>query len=615
MPFLGRARVAGPLLTIAAWLVLAGIVRTGLLDSLELNGHDLLVSAAEPSPPSNQLAVVDFDDAAVRDLGFPIRRSVLAEVLRRVSAGGPEVVGIDVLLSERRAPEEDRAMAEALAEAGNVILASSFATDRLPASEPLAEFREHALEVAFVNLWVDSDGFIRRMFLGMRTPEYSGTSFPLALASNYLGQPLQAGPPGTYRLGRTEVRLDGTGLNTALIGTWNPQPAAEVVAVQRLLAGGFDPLVFKGKIVLIGQSSAAAKDSYATPVFRFRSAGRGGAFLPGAEIHAAAVATLLGGKTVRVLGPLGLWTTNLAVIGLVIALILGLKPLHSLPSVLAVAATTWLAAQALYSGHRVWMPFVSTGAAILMALPVGLGYRFLRERWLKSLAEAERRELMSLFERYVSSEVAAEIWQRRTEIVLAGQERMATVLFSDIRSFTALTAGRPSAEVLAWLNDYFNAMSAVVKQNGGFLNKFIGDGLMVVFGVPISQGVAEDARRSVRAALQMLDQVERLNARAGPTRPRLAIGIGVHTGPLTAGGVGSRDRLEYSVIGETVNLASRLEALTKEFKTEIVISSATEELVRGHFETRPLGETAVRGFSGQVRVYAVSTGPRLEVGR
>jgi adenylate cyclase len=234
-----------------------------------------------------------------------------------------------------------------------------------------------------------------------------------------------------------------------------------------------------------------------------------------------------------------------------------------------------------------------------------LGFRFLEERRLKALAEADRRQLMGLFGRYVSSEVADEIWRRRGEIVLAGEERTATVLFSDIRNFTGLTAGQPSGEVLGWLNDYFTAMSQVVQANHGFLNKFIGDGLMVVFGVPLSTSVKDDACRAVRTAIEMLERVDTLNNERGPGRPELKIGIGVHTGRLTAGTVGSRDRLEYSVIGETVNLASRLEGLCKDLKVSVVLSPTTQALVQWAFDTAPLAQTRVRGFDGIMDVHTL----------
>ncbi|MFQ5930298.1 MAG: adenylate/guanylate cyclase domain-containing protein, partial [Acidobacteriota bacterium] len=217
----------------------------------------------------------------------------------------------------------------------------------------------------------------------------------------------------------------------------------------------------------------------------------------------------------------------------------------------------------------------------------------------------QRRELTSLFERYVSPEVAAEILKRRREIVLAGQEKTATVLFSDIRNFTALTTGKPSAQVLSWLNNYFTAMSEIIMRNGGFLNKFMGDGLLVVFGVPLSASVEQDACRAVRSALEMLDRVERINAEKKADQPQFQIGIGLHTGTLTAGNVGTRERMEYSVIGETVNLASRLQALSKEFKVGMLTSSQTQELVKAQFGTELLGEVAIRGFPGRSRVYTV----------
>jgi adenylate cyclase len=255
----------------------------------------------------------------------------------------------------------------------------------------------------------------------------------------------------------------------------------------------------------------------------------------------------------------------------------------------------------------VWLRWVAAEAALALALPVGLGYRFVEERWLKSKVEAERAQLMGIFSRYVSPEVAAEIWSRRGEIVLAGQERVATVLFSDIRNFTALTAGKPSPEVLAWLNHYLTEMAEVIGEHGGFLNKFIGDGIMVLYGVPLSHGEEEDACRAVESALGMLERVAEMNRRhaADPRYPELKIGVGIHSGTVTAGNVGSADRMEYSAIGETVNLASRLESLTKEFKAGIVLSPQTFERVKKRFAARSLGESEVRGFAGKITLYTV----------
>ncbi len=143
-------------------------------------------------------------------------------------------------------------------------------------------------------------------------------------------------------------------------------------------------------------------------------------------------------------------------------------------------------------------------------------------------------------------------------------------------------------------------------KNGGFLNKFMGDGMLVVFGVPLSQGVEKDACQAVRTAFQMVEKVEQINADPQSEQSELRIGVGLHTGKLTAGNLGTADRMEYSVIGETVNLASRMEGLTKKFRTGTVMSAQTRELVRSQFETELLGKVAIRGFSEESQVYTLS---------
>ncbi len=611
-PFLLALRpvLASTLLAGLVCLILAGAVHWSSLCTLELWGYDFLVWTRGFPPPPDELVIVDFDDATDEAFGtFPIPRALLAQVIDKIAAGQPALIGLDILLDEPRQPQDDEELLAALARAGNVVLTDSFGTAHLPASEPLSMFRRHALAVGFANLPKDADGSIRRTFLLIRTPDYQGLSFPVALASIYFNQPLEPGrpgivAPGSVYLGEMEIPLDDSGPYTTLIGFWNPQPAY-TVSVKALLAPDFDPLVFQDKVILVGQSSTRGKDFYDTPVYTFRNPEEGPAQMAGTKIHAAALATLLTGRTVGVLNPRWLWALNFVLIWIVLAMVISTRALYSVPAVVVGVVGTYFVAQVLFSTHQVWMKFISTEAGIILALPAGLGYRFLEERRLKAHAEADRRELMGLFERYVSPEVAAEIWDRRGEIVLTGQERTATVLFSDIRDFTALTAGKPSAEVLAWLNNYFTAMSEVIKENGGFLNKFIGDGMLILFGVPLSEGVEDDARRAVETARQMLQRVGQLNAHCPPGWPPLRIGIGIHTGPLTAGNVGARDRLEYSVIGETVNLASRLEVLTKEFKTPIILSPQTRDLVQDKFRTRPLGEAKVRGFSEKIQVYTL----------
>jgi adenylate cyclase len=272
-------------------------------------------------------------------------------------------------------------------------------------------------------------------------------------------------------------------------------------------------------------------------------------------------------------------------------------------------------AQLLFSAGHLWMKFVGGEAALVLVLPLSFTYQFVQERFGRSQAEADRKQMMGMFERYVSPAVASQIWQRRDEFVLAGEERVATVLFTDIRSFTAESAGKPSREVLRWLNEYFTAMDEVITREGGFLNKFIGDGLMILFGVPLSQGEKEDACAALRCAQAMLERLDEINTRLtldGKAAP-IHIGIGIHTGKLTCGNVGSKNRVEYSVIGETVNLASRLESLTKDLHVPIVMSAETEKLIRGCPACiHELGEHNVRGFDEPLRLYGVAVTAAVE---
>jgi adenylate cyclase len=617
-----RSGIVSCCLAIVICVVAAAVARTPLLNDLENWGFDMLVNRSRPARGDARIVIVDFDDTTLAQLHtFPVPRRTLAEVIRRVSAGAPKVIGLDILLSEPRSADEDALLVGTLADAGNVIVPSEFGSDQLPVADPLPQFcvpdpqavpyckPGGALGVAFINLPVDDDGFMRRTWLMVRG-ERPQLSFSLALASDFLGKPMRRERAGVYELAGKKIYLDDTGLQTFLIGRW-PANGFQTISVSRILAIGFDPAMVKDKLVLVGQSSAAGADRHYTPVFRLRRQDGSRDLISGTQFHATAIAALLEGATVRIAGDWPRWAVAFALAWIAAWLVIVLRPVYATPVTLAGIVTSYVVAQASFSAAQLWLKYIAIAVAILLAMPAALGYRFVRERFLKSEAEGERRELMGIFSRYVSPEVADEIWRRRGEIVLAGQERIATVLFSDIRSFTKITAGKSSAEVLQWLNDYFTAMAVIVQDEGGFLNKFIGDGLMAVFGVPVNHGEKEDACRAVRAALRMLQEVEHLNQlyAGDPKRPRLKIGVGIHTGKLTAGNVGSSDRLEYSVIGETVNLASRLESLTKEFKSDIVLSPQTSELVRDRFLTRELGETTVRGFEDtmqNIKVYGVA---------
>ena len=602
---------------VALSLLISAIVfameRYGILRAPDLRTYDILVAVQHPEPPSDVVFNVDFDEATVtRYDAFPIKRLLLADVIGKIASGKPAVMGIDIILDQPRVAADDLHLAKVIDDAGNVILVSEYGFGDHPLNDPLPDFQQAAAGVAFGDLPVDEDDSVRRMFLRVTTNTYKALSLPVALADFSSGRHLRPGGRDFLFFGSRELPLASTHPDTAWIH-FHPSAPTRLVSVETLLSSGFDPSIFAGKIVLVGQSSEKGRDLFATPVTRAGVTIAGRDHLSGAEIHGAAVSSLLNGNILRTMHSFPRISVGL-LLGLAV-IVLGFRNRWyvALAACLLLAACTFLAALLLFSRYHVWMPFVSIEACLLAALPAGLGYRSVEERRLKHQMEAERRQLMGLFERYVSADVAAEIWKNRDAIVLAGEERVATILFSDIRGFTAMTAGVPSQEVLAWLNRYLTVMGDVIKKNRGFLNKFIGDGIMVVFGAPLSEGPREDACRAVRCAVEMLARVDQWNATKAPGDPVLKIGVGIHTGQVTSGNVGSPDRLEYSVIGETVNLASRLEALTKDFKTPLVLSPATWEHIRAQFSTVSLGDAQVRGFTNAIPLYSVELSTAIEV--
>ncbi len=586
--------------------------------------YDFTVLHAGLTRPSSYIVLVDFDEETFARSGeYPIRRSTIAATIERIGAQKPRVIGMDIFLSEPRDNVQDSAMQTALTSAGTVILASQDSVGILPAVKPLPLFcqpedqgtvssfcledKPGALGYAFVNLPVEVDGFIRQanLFSAGIPPSLS---FPITLAQQYTGQSIKSVDSNSASFNGHRFYYADRDLKTFLIGSWGYEPVPRISA-WRLLAGlvPFDAL--RDKLVLVGQSNDAAHDRLFTPLFRSVDANGIRLRMSGTEVHGAAIRSLIEGTVVRPAGRGLSWAAVLGVSWLAAFLLLELRPSVGVACVLALGIGACAVAMLLYIGARFWLPFLPMQTGIAVTLPFTLGLQFVLERGVSRKARAQRGQMMKLFSSYVDPAVAKTIWKRRNEVSLIGEERTATVMFTDIRSFTAMSAGRPPAEVLAWLNQYLTAMDEVIREHGGFLNKFIGDGLMIIFGLPLSRGVPQDARKALQAALAMLSRVDQLNQKnaCNSALPQLRIGVGIHTGSLVAGSIGSATRQEYSVIGSTVNLASRLENLNKQFHTEILMSQTTYDLLRDEFlDLRALGEAKVLGFEDTVAVFTVA---------
>ena len=218
---------------------------------------------------------------------------------------------------------------------------------------------------------------------------------------------------------------------------------------------------------------------------------------------------------------------------------------------------------------------------------------------------AERDRVRDLLGKVVSPEIAAQLLQ--SDLKLGGEERVVTILFCDLRDFTTLSEKLPPTDVLALLNRYLDRMSIIIEQHGGVIDKYIGDAIMALFGAPVA--AADAPERAIAAARDMARALDTLNREfAAEGKPALAFGIGINTARVVAGNMGSKTRLNYTVIGDGVNLASRLEGLTKDpaYGTPIIVSDATLAAMKTRPAARELGEVKVKGKAESVKIFALS---------
>jgi adenylate cyclase len=253
-----------------------------------------------------------------------------------------------------------------------------------------------------------------------------------------------------------------------------------------------------------------------------------------------------------------------------------------------------------------WLNLAEPLVAIALATLAGVTYHYMVEG-------REKRRVKQMFGRYVSRDVYDQLMADPALARLGGQRRDMSVLFSDIRGFTTVSeAGEPEA-IVGQLNEYFSRMVPLVFANRGTVDKFVGDMIMALFGAPLAD--EDHADHAVLAAVQMVEELGRMNAEwVAAGRPALDIGVGVNSGDMVAGNIGSETIMSYTVIGDNVNLGSRLESLNKNYKTRIIISEATRSRLKGQYDVRPLGSVTVKGKTRAVDIYEVAVPSPLPEG-
>ena len=567
---------------IAAWLF--GLTPAG--EFLELRGYDILhVSRIHGEPPAN-IVIVAIDEPSFAELRqqWPWPRSLHAKLIDALKRSGASVIAMDIMFTEPSAAQQDKALAAAIERAGNVVLASDvilggdakFQQEML--AEPIPEFGEHA-KTGIVSFQLDRDYVVRRLPYATR------------------GEMLFAEQVANIYTGRSALRPEGVYIDY-------PSPPASFPTAsyyQAIEPEGSLPMdFFRGKIVMVGRATSASPeperervDYFATP-FLFHSSATS-RLMSGVEIHAAITANFINNEFVRRLSGMKrmLLLLFLGVLGS--ALQARWRPLGGALA----AAAAWLiwtaAAYLAFSHSRLWTP------TIITVLPFALPYSIFGA-FAYITGERKKQEIRRAFSHYLSPAVLECVLADPDNLRIGGRRVEGTVLFSDIADFTVMSEKLEPEAIANLLNEYLNAMSGIILRHNGTIDKFIGDAIMAFWGAPLSDPAhaLNACRVAVAMQARLVSLREELRAKG---LPDIHARIGINSGLMIAGNMGSSDLFDYTVIGDTVNLASRLEGANKRFGTGILISGSTYALVSDAVIARPLGKISLKGKSEEVEVY------------
>ncbi len=556
------------------WLIAYG---TAIFRDLDLDSVDARFSIrGEKEPPTN-LAVVGIDDVTFSDLDrYPLPRSFHGRVIRRLKADGAKLIAYDIQFSEPSLENEDNVFMDAAHAAGNVVFATTEVDDRglgafLGEQEGIRYARTR---VGNGNYRTDPGGIIRRLAYKIDKLE----SFAVAAAERFTGR-----------------QVEPFGDDATWIDYYGPPETVPTYSFSRVYRGSFKPGIFRGKIVVVGASAPTLQDLHPTSF--------GDDEMSGPEIQANAIATVLDGLPIQ---------SAAGWVNILLILVLGmLVPVASLKLALrGTLIVALLAAAALLVGTHFaflsgWITtFVYPFGALAMSSVGAIGAHYL-------LAAFERERVRDVFARFVPAAVVDEVLKRTDgDLRLGGVTIEATVMFTDLRGFTSVSEALPASEVIQIVNHYLDEMTQAIQEHNGTLVSYEGDGIMAVFGAPIEQ--PDHADRAIATAREMLEvRLPRFNdwLREQEIASGFYMGIGLNSGDVVSGNVGSENRLEYTAIGDTTNTAARLQGMTKGTPHSVFISDTTRVLLQ---EDVPdlvfVDEMEVRGRQAKVKLWSLPVG-------
>jgi adenylate cyclase len=546
----------------------------GALDRVELSTVDARLSIRGHHRPNPNVVFVGVDSRTYSAFGQQVPRSVQARAIDRLHRDGAKVIAYDIRFQGPKQPRDDRALIAAVSRARPVVL-GTFDPEGKPIPVPAAYPHPGRIGVVYASLGVptDQDAKVRKLlYAPIQVP-----TLPVQAAGLFLGHPIP------------ESKFDD---NSAWVDFPGPPGTVPTYSLVDVVRGRIPASAFAGKIVIVGPNDPLVQDIVDTPTSDSPMAGT--------ELQADATATALSGFPLQSSPRIA----NAALL-VVLALLSPLLALRRSSLLVLVGALLGLAvflvgAQLAYnSGQIVHVAEPLLGLAIGTAGALVAHY---------ALVTRERRHLRSLFSRFVPAQVVNEVIERvDDDLRLGGVRRDGTVMFCDLRGFTTFSEELEPELVVEVVNRYLSEMTEAILANGGTLVSFMGDGIMALFGAPIEQ--ADHAERAVRTAREMLtERLPHFNAWLAERGidHRFRIGIGLNSGLVMSGNVGSPERLEYTALGDTTNTAARLEGMTKGTEHQVYVSESTCE----RLQERPpdlafVGELPVRGRERTLRVWAL----------
>jgi adenylate cyclase len=607
------------------FLAVAGVRRNGNLEFLELPAYDWFVRLQPASSGQDpRITLIRISERDILSIGrWPLTDEILAQALSAILKENPLAVGLDIF-RDIPVPPGTETLNRVLSENPNIIVTMKFGQGGVR-PPPVLKGTD---QVSFNDILVDPGGVVRRGLLFLDDGDSVAYSFALRLSLLYLHargiapQPDEQNPQH-LRLGNVTfrpfeandggyVKADARGYQF-FIDYPGPLTPFQSYSLATLLSGKVPPKDITGRIVLIGVTAQSVKDFFFTPYSRGFSEAQQ---VPGVILHGFMISQMLraGMEGVRPMGilPEAQETLYIVLWGL-LGSILGLKA-HSAWrfSLLGSAGMLVIGVSAFIAFlSRWWIPLAPPALAFLLSAALVTAY-------VTSLARKERALLMQIFSKHVSREVADSLWQQREQFLKNGRPRsqklIMTAFFSDLRGFTTISEKMDPQDLMDWLNIYMERMTGIIMAHGGIIDDFAGDGIKANFGLPLPEQtddvIRADALSAVRSALDMEKEMHRLNAHwQGKGLPEVGMRIGIYTGPAVAGALGSLQRMKYTTVGDTINIASRLESYDKDLGKEalcrILIGESTLRYVGPVFRTERIGEVSLKGKEEKITIYRV----------